>query len=170
VPEVLSKNPSIQEVLWNFSRFKDERQCLTLVDNPHFYEELPTSPEAYGDGVQIDPTEDFQHSNKFYVLTDKAELVYIMTDHWGQVSQSFGNFWRPHNAIIFKGLGIVFVFFPLFLMVCQTSVGSGGKALSRHFSEAHTVGSVSGFRCPPYQELPGIVMDLSQLSHWIVHG
>ena len=130
MPEVLSKNSSIQEVLWNFSRFKDEKQCLTLRDNPHFYEELPTSPEAYGDGVQIDPTEDFQHSDKFYVLTDKAELVYTMTDHWGQVSQSFGNFWRPHNAIIFKGLGVVFLFFPLFLMyVLPDSRGLRGEGI-----------------------------------------
>ena len=113
MPEVLSNNPSIEEILWNFSHFKDEKQCLTLRENPQFYEELPTSPEAYSDSIQIDPTEDFRHSNKFYVLIDKAELVYIMTDR-DQVSQSFGNFWRLNNAIIFKGLGVLFYLFPCF--------------------------------------------------------
>ena len=109
---VLSNNPSIQEILWSFSRSSDEkiRNRLTLVDNPHFYEELPTLPEAYGDDVKIDPTEDFRHARKFYVLTDKPEPVYIMTD---QVLRCFGNFWCPQNAIIFKGLGIFLYLFPV---------------------------------------------------------
>jgi hypothetical protein len=98
--EVLSDSPSLQEILWNFSHFKDKKKRLTLRENPHFYAKLPTSPEAYGGSVKIDPTENFRHANKFYVLTDKPELVYIMT---GQVLQTFGNFWCPQNAIIFKG-------------------------------------------------------------------
>ena len=102
---VLSDNPSIQEVLWNFGRFNDKKQRLTLRDNPHFYTELPTLTEAYGDSFKIDPTEDFLHANEFYVLTDKPDHVHIMTD---QDWQSFGNFWCPQNAIIFKGLGILF--------------------------------------------------------------
>jgi hypothetical protein len=144
--ERLCKSPSIQEVLWSFYRVLDEKQRLTLMDNPHFYVELPTSPEAYGDGVQIDPSEDFRHANKFYVLIDKSELVHVVT---GQVSQFFGNFWRPKHAIIFKGWGIFCCFSP-FLMSCQTSAGgSGGKALLRHLRGAHSAGSVSGFRFPP---------------------
>jgi hypothetical protein len=163
VPELLGSSPSLQEILWNFSRFKGEKQRLTLRKNPHFYAELPTSPEAYGDSVKIDPTEDFRHANKFYVLIDKPELVCIMTD---QVLQYFGNFWCPKNAIIFKGLGFLFLVFPLFLMSSQTSVGgSGAGASSRHLSGAHTVGSASDSRCPPFQELPGIVVDCSLLSH-----
>jgi hypothetical protein len=112
VPELLSSNRfSLQEILWNFGRFKDRKKRLTLTDNPHFYSKLPsTSPGAYGDSVKIDPTKDFQHSNKFYVLTDKPELVCVMTD---QVSYSFGNFWCPNNSIIFKGLDMFF-FFPRF--------------------------------------------------------
>ena len=106
----LSRSPSIQEILWNFSSFKDEEQRLTLKDNPHFYPELPKLLDAYGDNYKMDPTEDFQHANKFYVLTDRPELVHIMTD---QVSRSFGNLWCPKNSIIFKGLGVVF-FFPSF--------------------------------------------------------
>ena len=106
VPEVLSDRPCLEEILWNFCRFKNEKHRLTLKDNPHFYAELPTSPEAYGDSVKIDPTEDFWRANKLYVLIDKPELVHIMTD---RVSQSFGNFWCPQNAIIFKGLGLLFL-------------------------------------------------------------
>jgi hypothetical protein len=112
MPEVLSDSPSLQEVLWNFCRFKDEKKRLSLQDNPHFYTELPTSPEAYGDSLKFDPTEDFRHANKFYVLTDRPELVRIMTD---QDSRSFGNFWCPQNAVIFKGLRhfLLLFFFPI---------------------------------------------------------
>ena len=111
MPEVLSDSPSLREILWNFCRFKDENHRLTLRENPHFYAELPTLPEAYGDSVKIDPTEDFRHADEFYVLADSPEPVYIMTD---QVSRSFGNVWCPPNAIIFKGLGVLFLFFPGF--------------------------------------------------------
>ena len=108
--EALSDSSNLQEVLWNFCLFKDKR-LLTLMDNPHFYTDLPTSPEAYGGSFKIDSTDDFRHADKFYVLIDKPELVYIMTD---QVSQSFGNFWRPQNAIVFRGLGIDQRFFTIF--------------------------------------------------------
>jgi hypothetical protein len=124
VTELLSKSPSLQEILWNFSRFKDKKQCLTLRDNPHFYAKLPISLDAYGPSLKIDPTEDFQHGNEFYVLTDRLEPLYIMTS---QVSQSLGNFWHPNNAIIFKGLGILSLF-SMVLMSCKASVrGSGGE-------------------------------------------
>ena len=167
MPEVLSNRPSLQEILWNFSRFKDENQRLTLGDNPHFYSELPTSLEAYMDSLEIDPTDNFGHADEFYVLTDKPEPLYIVTD-WG--AQSFGNFWRPHNAIIFKGFGFLFFISSLFLMSCQTSMGDfGERALSGHPSEAHTMGSVSGSRCRPFQELPGIA-DYSRLSLKDTHG
>ena len=158
VPEVLSDSPSLQEILWNFSHSHDEKKRLTLTENPHFYAELPTSPEDYGGGLKIDPTEDFQHAHKFYVLVDNPELVHIMTEH---VLRSFSNFWCPKNAIIFKGFGILFLF-PFFLISFQTSVGgSGGKTSSRHLLGAHPVGSASGSRCPPFQGLPGTVVDCS---------
>jgi hypothetical protein len=128
---VLSDSPSIQEILWNFSRLEDEKQRLTLTENPHFYTEHPALQETYGDGVKIDPTEDFQHACKFYVLADRPKPVYIMTD---RVLQSFGNVWCSKNVIIFKGLG-VFLFFPPSLMSWQISVGdSRGGVLSRNLS------------------------------------
>jgi hypothetical protein len=166
VPEVLSDSPSLQEILWNFSRFKDEKQRLTLRDNPHFYSD-PISLEAYRDSLKIDPTDDFRHADKFYVLTDKPEPLYIVTD-WGL--QSFGNFWCLQNAVIFKGLRLILIFvFSLFLMSCQTSVGGSGEiSLSENLSEARTMGSVGSW-CPPFQILPGIV-DYSRLSHRGTHG
>jgi hypothetical protein len=163
----LSDDSSLQEILWKFSRVEDEQNRLALSNNPHFYTELPSSPDAYGDSLKIDPTEDFQHATTFYVLTDKPELVHIKTD---QVSRSFGNFWCPQNSIIFKGTNVLFLFSP-FLMSCQTSVGrSGGRASSGNLSEAHTVGSVSSFRCLRFQEPPRIVVDCSRLSPRDAHG
>jgi hypothetical protein len=106
VPEVLGDSPSLQEILWKFCRFKDKKKRLTLRENPHFYTELPTSPEAFCESVKIDPTEDFRHGNKFYVLIDRPEPVYIMA---GQVLQTFGNFWCPKDAIILKGKVSCFV-------------------------------------------------------------
>ena len=56
-------------------------------------------------------------------------------------------------------------------MSCQTSVGrSGGKPSSGRLSEAHTVASVSSFRCLPSQEIPRIVVDCSRLSQRNAHG
>ena len=102
VLDTVSKTPSLQEILWNFNCVKHEG--MTLRNNPHFYADLPTSPEECGNSLEIDPTEDFQHGDKFYVLTGKPELVYIMTD---QVLRSFGNFWCTKDSIIFKGSGVI---------------------------------------------------------------
>ena len=103
---MLSPSRSLQEILWNFSRFKDPKKRLTLRENPHFYAELPTSPEEYGDRLEVHPTENFMYRYEYYVLTDKPKPVHIMTD--SESSLSFGNFWCPKNAIIFKGSVILF--------------------------------------------------------------
>ena len=168
VLDTLSSSSSLQEVLWNFCCFKNDSKRLTLRDNPHFYAELPTSPDAYVDSLEIDPTEDFRHGNKFYVLSDKPEPVHIMTD---QVSQSFGNIWCPKDAIIFKGLGVLFLLLHLFLMSEKTYMeGSGGKALSRHLLQAPTVGSVSSTQYRLWQELPQILVDCNRLSQRDARG
>jgi hypothetical protein len=39
-----------------------------------------------------------------------------MTD---RVLQSFSNFWCPNNTIIFKGLVVLFLFFPCFLCLAR---------------------------------------------------
>ena len=138
MPELLGDSPSLREILWNFNRFKDEKQRLTLRQNPHFYAELPTSPEAYGDSIKIDPTENFQHADEFYVLTDNPEPVYIMTD---QVSRSFGNFWCPNIAIIFKGLSVLFV-------LCSVSdilLDISGRLMGWSIVKASLTGTYCGF-------------------------
>ena len=108
---MLSDSPSLQEIVWNFSRFKDEKQRLTLLDNPHFYCD-PISLEENGGSLRIDPTDDFRHTNKFYVLTattDKVEPLYIETDRG---LQFFRSFWCLQNAVIFKGFASYFCFIP----------------------------------------------------------
>ena len=103
MPVFLGDNPSLQEILTNFCSFKD---------NPHFYEKLPTLLKAHRNSVKIDPTEDFRHASKFYVLTDKQELVHIVTGN--KILHSFGNLWRSENTIIFEGSGGIFWGFPPF--------------------------------------------------------
>ena len=119
VPEVLGDNPSLQEILWNFNRFKDGKKHLTLRENPHFYPKLPTLSDSYGSSFRLNHTEDFRYANEFYVLTDRPGPVSVLADG---VMNNFGNFWCPENAIIFKGLSILFFFFA-FLMSFQASMG-----------------------------------------------
>ena len=111
VPELLSDSPSLQEILWNFYRFNDKKERLTLWDHPYFYAELSTSLQEYGDSLKIDPTEDFRHADKFHVLTVKPEFVYITID---RVSQSSGSLSCPRDAILLKGFGIFFCYFRCF--------------------------------------------------------
>ena len=134
--ELVRSVSTFSDILWDFYRLKDTKKRLTLVDNPHFYAKLPIgvpkSQEEYESRIEIDPTEVLWQADKFYVLTDRRELVYTMTD---QVSLTFGNFWRCNNTLIFKGLSIFVVFLPLLLMSCQTCVGDSREAQSsRHLS------------------------------------
>ena len=130
--ELVGSRSTFGDILWDFYRLRDPKKRLTLMDNPHFYAKLPKSQEEYESSIEIDPTEDLWQADKFYVLTDRQELVYIMTD---QVTLTFGNFWRSENALIFKGLSIFVVFIPLFLMSSQTCVGDSWEAqLLRHLS------------------------------------
>jgi len=101
ISEVLSRSSSRSEILWNFSRLKNGRR-LTLKDNPHFYEKLPTSAEKYGGQFRAKPIETFHHE-KISVLTDNPLLtgrVFLETD---KRKWAFGNVWVPKDAIIFKG-------------------------------------------------------------------
>jgi hypothetical protein len=100
VTEVLSERSTLSEILWNFSRFRDEKR-LTLKQNPHFYKssDLPSSPQAYVGDFKTDPIDNFQHT-KICVLIDKPGLVFLETD---QISRAFGNVWAPNGVIILKG-------------------------------------------------------------------
>ena len=101
---MLGEGSNLSEVLWNFSRFKDQRR-LTLKQNPHFYKDLDCRRQ-YGDEFQSDPIESFLDTpgHKIYVLTDRPGRVYL---EQGQVSRAFGNVWCPQKSIIFKGSSVV---------------------------------------------------------------
>ena len=101
IPEVLSSSSASKEILWNFSHFKGERH-LSLKDNPHFYENLPTSAEKYDGQFLTDPVENFEQE-KISVLIDNlgpTDKVFLETSKGGR---AFGNVWVPNEAIIFKG-------------------------------------------------------------------
>ena len=121
--------------------------------NPHFYAELPTLPKSYKEffreEVKIDPTEDFRHANKFYVLTDRPDCVYIMTN---KDLLSFGNFWCGNNAVIFKGLGDLVCFFP----VSDVLPDIGGRLREGSIIKASLSGTYCGFcETPPVSTVPG---------------
>ena len=167
----LSDNPSVQEILWNFSCVKDKTRRLTLRENPHFYEILPRSPEGYGDKLKIDPIEDFRHATFFYVLTDKLEMVHIMTD---QISRSFVNFWCPSTSIIFKGLCVSVCFLPfdsdVFLDLRGTLTAEGIVMASLNgthcgFCERLPVSAVPGTSTNS-RGLPPIITDVCSLMGW----
>jgi len=165
--EVLNENPTLAEILWNFSRLKDERR-LTLKQNPHFYTHLPLSSQAYGGRFKMEPIEDFLQGQRFYVLIDRPGHVYIETDGY---SQCFGNAWRPNGAVVFKG-GRVFVvavlFFPPFLTPFQSLAGSWKvRPSSRRPSKAHPCGFVRRPR-QPLRRAWAVVED-GPLSHCDVH-
>ena len=96
---MLSKGSNLAEVLWNFARCKHEKR-LTLSQNPHFYQALPTSRDAYGGEFQRDPTSNFLDTPKICVLTNRPGRLYLET---GQNPRAFDNVWAPKDAMIFKG-------------------------------------------------------------------
>jgi hypothetical protein len=70
---MLPNNLRSSEIIWNFTRYKDNRQG-TLRQNPHFYMGLPTSIYAYGAGFSEDSLKDFpvESNDTIYVLVDKS--------------------------------------------------------------------------------------------------
>ena len=101
----------LKEVLWNFSRFRDKRR-LTLKQNPHFYEVLPTSPNEYDGRFQ-------RHPIYFLDLHLQVHLIDVLTDSSGPTgrvfletpkeTRIFGNVWVPKRAMIFKGSCLLFL-------------------------------------------------------------
>jgi hypothetical protein len=114
---------NLNEVLWNFSRLPGEKR-VTLKQNPHFYEMLPTSAEEYHDEFQFDPIElETDRSNPTdYKTKAEAERIAVLTDKLGPAGRVyleidkknprvFGNVWAPKKAIIFKGSSLCYPFF-----------------------------------------------------------
>jgi hypothetical protein len=104
VTEVLSANPSVSEILWNFSRFEG-RARITLEQNPHFYSSLPIDENAHTPWFNFSPIEDFgnqwRHLLTIYVLVDRPGRVFLETK---DLNRSFGNVWMMNDSLIFKGL------------------------------------------------------------------
>ncbi len=122
----LSQSSDLKEVLWNFSRSKNERCRLTLEDNPHFYEALPSSPEEYGPTFRRDPIKTFQHE-RISVLVDRklTGRVFLETD---MTRRAFGNIWCPKHAIIFKGFTLSFLsVLPLDMILSDIRGGLEGE-------------------------------------------
>ena len=110
MPEVLSPQSDVSEVLWNFSRCKDPKERLTLEQNPQFYIRLPTVAEAYGGEFRMDPIKTFQHE-RISVLTDSPGHVTFKAAAGRKLV--FGNVWAPNDYMIFKGPFPLCFFLPL---------------------------------------------------------
>ncbi|KAH9033803.1 hypothetical protein EDB85DRAFT_1950035, partial [Lactarius pseudohatsudake] len=102
VEQVIGKETSVDEVLWNFSRLKG-RKRITLKQNPHFYKGLPRSALGYSDEFITEPIQNFWDvsGEDIWILTDERSRVFLETD---EMTRAFGNFWVPHEAIIFKDI------------------------------------------------------------------
>ena len=103
-PEILSAKPSLSEILWNFSRYKDHAR-ITLEQNPHFYSSLPVEASAYTPMFKQHPLGDLSMALKphdtVYVLIDRPGRVFIECE--GE-RRTFGNVWSLNGTLIFKGL------------------------------------------------------------------
>jgi hypothetical protein len=102
MPVALDHHSGFSEVLWIFGCLTDETRRLTLKQNPHFYQTLPTLPEAYVGDFRIEPIKTFQHE-RVSILIDNpndAGQVFLETE---RETRAFGNIWVPNEAIVFKG-------------------------------------------------------------------
>jgi len=103
VRQVLNNDSKLQEILWNFSRFDHERR-LTLSQNPHFYDHLPTSPNANWSEFDSQATEEnwpTNHTQPIYVLTNIPGRVFL---ELGPNPRAFDNVWNTNGALIFKSV------------------------------------------------------------------
>jgi len=130
--EVLGNGSNVAEVLWNFSRCKGDKR-ITLKQNPHFYNSLLGSKEAYGNDFRSDPMESFVDTTKVDVLTDRPGRVYLDS---GQDTRAFGNVWRPKDAIIFKGSCLTSSNLPFSTSFQTFAANSRAKVLWVHRSKA----------------------------------
>ena len=110
VPEALRSGADITdlpEILWNFSHFKDTRR-LTLAQNPHFYGNLPMSPDAYG-GTFNGKCIENRLPDKIFVPTNNSRRVYF--NFTGNLRVF--DVWKTKKALIFKGLSFALLILPL---------------------------------------------------------
>ncbi|KAH9059811.1 hypothetical protein EDB87DRAFT_728493 [Lactarius vividus] len=100
----LGPEVNVSELLWTFSRLPED-QRVTLKQNPHFYlsSDLSDRPDIYDDKFVLKPLKDLK--------PEKDLVVLILSDRNGQIyfdyekfSKTYGNIWKPHDAIILKDL------------------------------------------------------------------
>jgi hypothetical protein len=92
-----------------FSHFKDEDECLTLTQNPHFYERLPRLLDAYGGEFRMDPIETFQYKRIGVVVDNLDGAGRVFLEIAGQ-TRAF-NVWNPNGRFVFKGSCPLFIYF-----------------------------------------------------------
>ena len=99
--EEFSTSPTLQEVLWNFSRY-DDRARITLEQNPHFYLRFPEDESAFTPMFQFHPlrSEAIEHNATVYVLFDGPGRVLL--DAEGKL-RIFCNVWSLNGFMIFRG-------------------------------------------------------------------
>ena len=104
----LGPGVTVSELLWTFSRLPED-QRVTLKQNPHFYlkRDLSDRPSAYDDHFVLKPIKDLKPEKDLVVLilSDRTGQIYF---DYNKFSKTYGNIWKPHNAIILKGI-IVFL-------------------------------------------------------------
>ncbi|KAI9457225.1 hypothetical protein BJY52DRAFT_1187433 [Lactarius psammicola] len=102
VSQELSTNPSLPEILWNFSRYNDPAR-ITLEKNPHFYLRCPADESAYKPTFQRHPLQDpsgaLEHTDTVYVLFDRPGRVFLDTENTPRI---FGNVWSLNGFLIFR--------------------------------------------------------------------
>jgi len=128
VPEELKNDSKLEEILWNFSRFDPERR-LTLSQNPHFYNDLPTSSNANWKEFNAEATQENWHTyptKPICVLTNTPGRVFL---ELCRNPRAFDNVWNANGTLVFKSkcLACRFVFyFDIFSGVCGKLECEGG--------------------------------------------
>ncbi|KAH9033762.1 hypothetical protein EDB85DRAFT_1050880 [Lactarius pseudohatsudake] len=101
VSQEFRTRPSLPEILWNLSRYKDYAR-VALEDNPHFYSHFPADESEYTPMFQRYPLHDLgalKHNDTVYVLFDGPGRVFLDIEHKLRI---FGNVWSLNGSLIFR--------------------------------------------------------------------
>jgi len=86
----------LAEILWNFGHF-DDKERITLAQNPHFYRGLPTSWSGYGADFEIQPTTHYH--DKVYVVINNSHRVLLQCIKRPRV---LDNIWVTNGILIVR--------------------------------------------------------------------
>ena len=98
----IGSNLCLEAVLWVLQ----QKNYVTLSNNPYFYQDLPELPAKYDAEFNNKPLSfgksvgDISLRDALYVLTDRAHHIYVKLE---KGSRAFGNSWKPDKHIILKG-------------------------------------------------------------------